>query len=59
MSKLRLEIEEDENTGERWIEILYDEYNIKQETIYDSDLATQIYELVHRNRQTTEGDSPF
>lgn len=34
------------------IEILYNGYNIIQETIYDDELASKILELVNDNRQT-------
>ena len=42
-------IEEDDGKA---IEILYNGYNIIQETIYDDELAAQILELVNDNRQT-------
>lgn len=43
--------------GENAIEILYNGYNIVQETIYDDELATQILELISGNRQTYENDT--
>jgi|MucameStandDraft_1065616.scaffolds.fasta_scaffold00051_124 hypothetical protein len=38
--------------GENAIEILYNGYNIVQETIYDNELATEILTLIRETRQT-------
>lgn len=40
--------------GENAIEILYNGYNIVQETIYDNELATEILTLIRETRQTDE-----
>lgn len=41
-----------ESDGENAIEILYNGYNIVQETIYDNELATEILTLIRETRQT-------
>ncbi len=43
--------------GENAIEILYNGYNIVQETIYDNELATEILTLIRETRQTDENDT--
>ena len=45
--------------GEPAVDILYNGYNIIQETIYDSEIANKILELVRENRQTDESATPF
>lgn len=50
---LNIQIRTDENS-EKYIDILYNGYNIIQETIYDNELAYKILELVNKNRQTNE-----
>lgn len=41
-----------EDDGEKVIEILYNGYNIIQETIYNDELANKILQLINENRQT-------
>lgn len=39
------------------IEILYNGYNIIQETIYNNELADQILQLVNENRETDPNET--
>lgn len=41
-----------EDDGEKVIEILYNGYNIIQETLYDDELAEKVLQLINENRQT-------
>lgn len=43
--------------GEKAIEILYNDYNIIQETIYNNELANKILDLVNSNRETDPNDT--
>lgn len=56
MRKLQIIIEEID--GENAICILYNDYNIIHETIYDHELASKILQLVNDNRQTDPNDEP-
>lgn len=53
---LNIQIRTDED-GEKYIDILYNGYNIIQETIYDNELAGKILELVNENRQTNPNET--
>lgn len=48
-------IKDDE--GEKTIQILYNGYNIIQETIYNDELAEQVLQLINKNRETDPNDT--
>lgn len=56
MELLTLIIEKNED-GEKEIQILYNGYNIIQETLYNDELASKILQLVNENRQTDPNDT--
>lgn len=43
--------------GEKAIDILYNGYNIIQETIYDNDLTNIILDLINNNRRNNLSNS--
>lgn len=56
MNLLSINIIECED-GEKAIEVLYNGYNIIQETIYSDELAEQVLQLINQNRQTDPNDT--
>lgn len=48
-----------DDDGGKAIEILYNGYNIIQETIYNDELAEQVLQLINENRQTDPNKKLF
>lgn len=47
----------DSGNGEKAIDILYNGYNIIQETIYDNDLTNTILDLINNNKKNNLSNS--